>query len=135
MFFVSRTAGYQQYLVVKLFTGHRSPVILPVIFVTTLECPHIVPIVDTLMSTMIERLRAYVRAAVAVAVAMAVAVAVAAAAAASSAAAAAAVVVANTALECPHIVLIVDALMSTIIERVRAYISQEDYWATKGKSR
>ena len=60
-------------LVVNLFTGHRSPVILPVIFVTTLECP--------------------------------------------------------------HIVLIVDALMSTIIERVRAYISQEDYWATKGKSR
>ena len=49
------------HLVVNLFTGHRSPVILPVIFVTTLECPYIVLIVDTLMSTMIERLPAYIR--------------------------------------------------------------------------
>ena len=120
---------------VRLFTGHRSPVVLPVIFVTTLEYPYIVLIVITLISTMIERLRAYIRAAATMVVAVAVAVAVAAAAAASSAAAAAAGGVANTALECPHIVLIVDALMSTIIERVRAYISQEDYWATKGKSR
>ena len=52
-------------LVVNLFTGHRSPVILPVIFVTTLECPYIVLIVITLMPTMIERLRAYIRAAAA----------------------------------------------------------------------
>ena len=60
---------------VNLFTGHRSPVILPVIFVTTLECPHIVLIVDTLMSTMIERLRAYIRAAAVAAVAAMAAVA------------------------------------------------------------
>ena len=72
---VRSTSGGHRVLVVSLFTGHRSPVILPVIFVTTLECPHIVLIVDTLMSTMIERLRAYIRAAVVAAVAAMAAVA------------------------------------------------------------
>ena len=70
---------------VNLFTGHRSPVILPVIFVTTLECPYIVIIVITLMSTMIERLRAYVRAAAAAAAVVVAAVVAAAAAAAAAA--------------------------------------------------
>ena len=51
--------------------SHRSPVVLPVIFVTTLEYPYIVLIVITLISTMIERLRAYIRAAAAVVVAVA----------------------------------------------------------------
>ena len=58
---------------VQLITGHRSLVTLhvPVIFVTTPKYPYIVLIVDTLMSTIIERLRAYVRTAAAAAVAAA----------------------------------------------------------------